>query len=67
VGRHRVHVDNAARQKAYRKRLAAKGLGSFSAAEGAPARGTDAQRSMNERVLATVKSLAPEIDTSALG
>lgn len=59
MGRSRIHKDNAARQRAYRQRLAA-----TQARQGASV--TSAQRAMTERVAKTVERLAPEIDTSAL-
>ena len=68
MGRHRVHRDNAARQKAYRERLKAAGLGSFEAGLAAtPTAGVPtATRDMHARVANAVRAVAPEIDTSAL-
>lgn len=71
MGRHRIHTDNAARQRAYRERLKAAGLGSFNSGLAAtPARQgagvTSAQRAMHERVARTVRQIDPSIDTSAV-
>lgn len=59
MGRSRIHVDNAARQRAYRQRLAA-----TQARQGAGV--TSAQRAMHARVAATVRKIDPSIDTSAV-
>jgi hypothetical protein len=59
MGRHRIHKDNAARQRAYRAReAAAKAL--------APAGTTGAHRAMTARVAKTVERIDSTIDTSAL-
>ena len=53
MGRHREYADNAARQRAYRARLKESKVRT-------PA-------TLNARVAATVKAVAPEVNTDALG